>query len=258
MATLSMKNQFADVKFILCDIEGTTSSISFVHKILFPYSVKKLPEFLAGPIFDTAADEKEYEHALNLIKQTMAEENISTGIEETLFSWIRQDRKHGGLKIIQGLIWQQGFHQGELKGHVYPDALNCLEKWKRNGLSLGIYSSGSVQAQRLLFSHTEKGSLLSLFTAFFDTAVGGKKEIQSYQNIYQNLLKFNPSISGLRTPNNILFLSDVVEECESACGAGFQTGLVRRPEDAPFQIKSNAQPPNNLAVFSSFEQIDLK
>jgi len=253
-----MKHPFSDIKFILCDIEGTTSPISFVHKILFPYSEKKLSDFLANPILETAADEKEFEQALKLIKQTMVDENITLSLEETLFKWIRLDRKHGGLKIIQGLIWQQGFYKGELKGHVYSDALVCLENWKRNGFSLGIYSSGSVQAQKLLFSHTEKGNLLSLFSAFFDTAVGGKKEIQSYQKIYQHLIKLNSLIVGLKGPGNILFLSDVLEECEAAHGAGFQTGLVRRPEDVPFQLKSNVQPTFDLEVFSSFEQIDLK
>ena len=198
------------IRFILLDIEGTTTDIDFVHKVLFPYSAERLAGFVAQ-----YADAPDVQEALQSVQATVqAEENRQldrAGAVETLLRWIREDRKHTALKQLQGLIWKAGFEQGDYQGHVYPDVPVALENWKREGIGLGIYSSGSVQAQRLLFAHSVSGDLTPYFSHYFDTKVGGKKESQSYRNIAEQLQL---------VPDCILFLSDVAEELEAATKAG--------------------------------------
>jgi enolase-phosphatase E1 len=136
------------------------------------------------------------------------------------------------------LIWEAGYQQGDFKGHIYPDAVENLKKWKAKGLDLYVYSSGSVQAQKLLFAHTDYGDLTPLFSGYFDTLIGGKKEPQSYSNIAKNI-----DIP----PEHLLFLSDIKEELDAAKTAGYQTTWLVR-EDA-LQAKAG-----HLQV-SSFDHI---
>lgn len=227
------------IRFILLDIEGTTTDINFVHKVLFPYSAERLAGFVAQH-----AEEPQVQEALQLVQATVqAEENRNidqAGAIETLLQWIRDDRKHTALKQLQGLIWKTGFEQGDYQGHVYSDVPVALENWKRSGLGLGIYSSGSVQAQQLLFAHSVSGDLTPYFSHYFDTKVGGKKESQSYENIAAQLQL---------PPADILFLSDISAELEAAAAVGMQvTQLVR---DA--QIPPSTQYP----AVSDFSQIRL-
>jgi len=215
------------IRFILLDIEGTTTDIDFVHKVLFPYSAERLAGFVAQ-----YADAPDVQEALQSVQATVqAEENRQVdraGAVETLLRWIREDRKHTALKQLQGLIWKAGFEQGDYQGHVYPDVPVALENWKREGIGLGIYSSGSVQAQRLLFAHSVSGDLTPYFSHYFDTKVGGKKESQSYRNIAEQLQL---------VPDCILFLSDVAEELEAATKAGMQVTQLVRDGQMPTDVQ---------------------
>jgi enolase-phosphatase E1 len=209
----------SDIRFILMDVEGTTTDIAFVHRILFPYSEERLAEFV-----QKHADNDDVRDVLESVKKTVFNEdglvlNDEQAVE-TLLSWIAEDRKHTALKKLQGMIWQQGFEQGDYQGHVYPDVPVALKEWKQQGLELGVYSSGSVQAQKLLFGHSTAGDLTPYFSHYFDTTVGGKKDSQSYQNITR-ALNLNP--------DSILFLSDVEAELDAAENAGFQTVQLVRP-----------------------------
>jgi enolase-phosphatase E1 len=208
-------------EFILMDIEGTTTDIDFVHKTLFPYAAEHLTGYV-----QTHADDEEVRACLQSVKSTVqAEENREIDDTEainTLLRWIREDRKHTALKELQGLIWKEGFEQGAYQGHVYPDVPPQLEAWKQQDIGLGIYSSGSVQAQKLLFAHSVAGDLTPYFSHYFDTRVGAKRDPASYRLIAEKLN---------RTPSSILFLSDVEEELDAAAEAGFQIlQLVRGTE----------------------------
>jgi enolase-phosphatase E1 len=136
-----------------------------------------------------------------------------------LLAWHDEDRKIGPLKLLQGMIWADGYADGTLRGHVYPDAAAGLRRWHAQGLRLAVYSSGSVAAQKLLFAHSDQGDLSALFSGWFDTAVGGKREVASYRAIAAAL--------GLAA-QDILFLSDVVEELDAARAAGLRTLLLAR------------------------------
>lgn len=138
--------------------------------------------------------------------------------------WTAEDRKSTPLKTIQGLIWEQGYRSGALRAHVYSDVPPALVRWRKEGLLLGVYSSGSIHAQKLLFGHTIAGDLGSIFQAWFDTTTGPKRELASYRRIAESL--------GLDAPE-ILFLSDVVEELDAAAEAGFQTCLLVREGPLP-------------------------
>lgn len=204
---------------ILTDIEGTTSSISFVRDVLFPYARDALPDFVHDH-----HDDPDVRKWLDLV--AMANGGICTDavIVETLQGWIDEDRKDPALKALQGMIWQDGYLSADFTAPVYPDATQMLKKWHKDGHRLAVYSSGSVPAQKLLFGHTDAGDLLPLFSAFFDTEVGHKRDAASYRAIAERLK---------RPPSEIVFLSDVVEELDAARDAGLRTVLVDRRQDYP-------------------------
>ncbi len=208
------------IKAVLTDIEGTTSSIEFVHKVLFPYAREAFPNFLASS--------KDPE-VLALIKKLWIEEignpeGNSPDIEQVsslLQKWIDQDLKQPILKTLQGKVWKEGYASKAYFGHVYPEVASAFANWKNQNLHLAIYSSGSVEAQQLIFGHSEAGDLTTLIDSYFDTKVGAKREVLSYSSIATQL-NFKPS--------EIVFLSDIKEELDAARAAGMRTiQLLREP-----------------------------
>jgi len=197
------------IKAVVTDIEGTTSSLSFVKDVLFPYARAKLPDFVRQNLNDPQISQL----ITDTCREAGIEQNIESAIDQ-LIEWIDLDKKITPLKAIQGLIWQAGYQLGDFKGHLYQDAIDNLKAWHENGILLYVYSSGSVLAQKLLFGHTASGDLTPLFSGFFDTNIGGKKEADSYLNIAATI--------GLPA-DEILFLSDIKEELDAAKSAGLQT-----------------------------------
>ncbi|MCO7629034.1 acireductone synthase [Pseudomonas fluorescens] len=203
------------IKVILTDIEGTTSAVSFVFDVLFPYAAKHLPDFVRQN-----AERADVAEQIAAVRRDSNEPQADVErVVEILLSWIAEDRKATPLKALQGMVWEQGYQAGQLKGHVYPDAVDALKRWHQAGYQLFVYSSGSIQAQELIFGCSEAGDLTPLFSGYFDTTSGPKREAQSYTNIQQAI--------GVE-PQDILFLSDIVEELDAAQSAGLQTcGLAR-------------------------------
>ncbi len=200
---------------ILTDIEGTTSSIGFVKDVLFPYARRRLPAFIV-----THADDADVAHWLHeaareaeLVSATQQE------IIDLLLSWIDADRKSTALKTLQGMIWADGYASREYRAHVYPEVARCLRAWRAQGKRLYVYSSGSVQAQKLFFANSEAGDLTPLFSGYFDTTSGPKRSAESYRRIAAAI--------GVAA-DGILFLSDVVAELDAARVAGLHTTLVAR------------------------------
>ena len=204
------------VQAIVTDIEGTTSSLSFVKEELFPYAARELPGFVRAH-----GQRPEVRQLLDEARQLAGGSLSDAQLVATLLRWIQEDRKLGPLKALQGLLWEAGYRQGDFQGHVYEDVPRKLREWKERGLRLYVYSSGSVHAQKLLFGHTRFGDLTPLFSGYFDTGVGGKREAASYAAIVREL--------GLPAAQ-VLFLSDVREELDAAAAAGLRTGCLARGE----------------------------
>jgi enolase-phosphatase E1 len=238
----------ATVRGILLDIEGTTSSISFVHDTMFPFVLERLDEFLAGQFagddVQSACEQIAKDAGQTSLAQwqaTRPERNTSQIVAEEVRRLMASDVKATGLKALQGLIWHEGFNSGQLKSHVYPDVLPAIERWKAAGIDVRIYSSGSIAAQKLFFGHVENvGNCLHLFSGHYDTTIGGKKESQSYQRIAEDW--------GL-PPADILFISDIAAELEAARTAGLQTLASIRPGNSPLADTGD------LACITSFEQV---
>ncbi len=189
---------------ILTDIEGTTTPIAFVQEVLFPYARRHLAGFLAR-------------HSQHPCLEQVAKPRLAT-----LQGWMDRDEKITALKTIQGLIWDQGYHDGDIVSDVYPDVAPNLRRWSRAGLRLYVYSSGSVAAQKLLFGHTGDGDLCPLFQGFFDTNVGPKRESESYHLICRGINA---------PPGEVLFLSDIGAELDAAAKAGLRTCQLVRQQD---------------------------
>jgi enolase-phosphatase E1 len=194
---------------VITDIEGTTTPIAFVRDVLFPYARARLPDFLETPA------------AAPFVAEIAGMAPDRTPLD-MLLHWMDEDAKVTPLKAIQGLIWDEGYASGTLKGALYPDVAPSLRRWQQAGLRLHVYSSGSVAAQKLLFAHSVEGDLTGLFQGFFDTKVGNKREPASYDRL----------CIGINVPPaEVLFLSDVEAELDAAAAAGLRTCQLVRPED---------------------------
>lgn len=233
----------SQIRVILLDIEGTTTPIDFVYKTLFPFASRRLESFLREHIQDP--------EILSLIRELRVQHDVDerNGLQPP--SWmddseearlrssvayglwlIARDSKCTPLKSLQGKIWQQGFTSGELRGEVFPDVPLAFERWRKQGKIIGIYSSGSVLAQQLLFRTTISGDLTSYISAFFDTRVGAKTEQESYKRIAASLSS---------APQHFLFISDATKEIEAARSAGMQALLCERdPGSASYRSQREA------------------
>lgn len=226
-----------NVKLILTDIEGTTSSISFVKDVLFPYAADHLPAFVKANLND-----EKVQTALQQTAELTAADGDVINTDDTdvlitkLLQWISEDRKATPLKALQGLIWKTGYENGDYQAHMYPDATEYLKKWHDSGLPLYVYSSGSVKAQELFFGYSQDGNLLPLFKGHFDTLMGGKRETQSYLNILAELQKTHAGLNA----EDVLFLSDIKEELDAAREAGMQTVWLVREDDIPADAEHKA------------------
>jgi enolase-phosphatase E1 len=200
---------------VLTDIEGTTSSIDFVKDVLFPYARARLPAFVANN-----ADVPAVREQLDAVaREAGISRDDVPALAAELVRWIDEDRKATPLKALQGMIWEAGYREGAFVAHVYDDAVAALQRWRRAGRRLYVYSSGSVQAQKLFFTHTAAGDLTPLFSGYFDTTSGGKREAASYERIAGEI--------GVE-PAAIVFLSDIEAEVDAARAAGMDTVWVRR------------------------------
>jgi enolase-phosphatase E1 len=214
------------MRAILTDVEGTTTRITLVREVLFPFARRRIADFVRA-----RHREPEVAAIVADVKRHEGDEGLDDEqVVACLLRWSDEDRKVTPLKALQGLVWAEGYRTGELRGHVYDDALACLRAWHARGLGLYVYSSGSVAAQKLLFGHTEAGDLTGLFSGFFDTTIGGKLDASSYAAIARAIDV---------APRDVLFLSDHAGELDAARAAGFATtwldrdGAAAGPPDHP-------------------------
>jgi enolase-phosphatase E1 len=210
-----------EIRALLLDIEGTTTPIEFVYQVLFPYARAHAAEYLARN--QNSADVIE---AIALLRDERKNPDTTyVAVLDYIFSLMDRDKKSQGLKALQGLIWQDGYKSGELRGQVYPDVAPAFDRWRARGLDIYIYSSGSVLAQQLLFGSTGSGDLTRFLKGYFDTAVGPKASPDSYGVIAERMHL---------SPAEILFVSDVGGELDAARTSGMRTVLcVRAGGDSP-------------------------
>lgn len=201
-------------KGVLLDIEGTVSSIGFVHDTMFPYVRSHLAGFLAAHGQDARVEA--------VCRQVLSEAGASSGndVAAAVGRLMDADAKTAGLKELQGLVWQAGFESGELRSDIFDDVPPQLAQWHQAGIDVRIYSSGSVGAQKLFFRYSRHGDLTPLLKGFYDTRTGPKREAESYRKIAADMRL---------APSQVLFLSDALGELDAARDAGMATGLVKRP-----------------------------
>ena len=216
------------IRAIVTDIEGTTSDIRFVHNVLFPYARERLAD-----VVRTRQASDPVRSALTALREEIAAPEADTDtLIATLLRFMDEDRKSTALKALQGHIWRDGYLNGDFTGHLYPDVVPALQAWRARGIDLYVYSSGSVAAQKLLFGYSDAGDITSLFSGYFDTHVGAKRDEQSYRNI----------AAQIGAPaDSLLFLSDIHQELDAASAAGWQTvQLIRGAADTASQHRQVA------------------
>lgn len=220
---------------ILLDIEGTTTPVAFVYDVLFPFARHHAPEYLKHADMEDLKREHDKD-----VCQGQNPPPWSTPPVAYIHWLMDQDRKSTALKNIQGRIWLEGYQRGELRGEVFPDVPPALERWHQKNIDIRIFSSGSVLAQRLLFSTTMAGDLTKFLNGYFDTTTGPKTDPASYRQIAKNV---GVPASG------ILFISDVTRELDAARQAGMKTLLCIRPGNHP-------QPLHDHSTIMSFDQME--
>lgn len=242
---------------ILLDIEGTTTPISFVTDVLFPYARDNVRKHLSVT-YNTeetkddimllrAQVEDDLKQGLvgatPIPPEDVGKEEVISSLTANVDAMIRADRKIAALKQLQGHIWRTGFQSNELEGVVFEDVPIALKKWQASGIKVYIYSSGSRLAQRLIFGNTNYGDLRKYLCGFFDTTIGNKKETLSYFEISQSM--------GVDSPSEVLFLTDVYQEAVAAKSAGFDVIISVRPGNAPL-------PENHgFKTIKSFSEIEI-
>ena len=229
----------AGVRGILLDIEGTTSSISFVHDVMFPFVRTHLSDFLRrrwhSSEMDTVREQMAKDDGQSgwdewLEARRVEPESALEACQQRIGAWMDADAKVTGLKSLQGLIWESGFASGQLRSHVYPDVLPAINAWRKQGLDVRIYSSGSIAAQKLFFGHVaDHGNVLNLFSGHYDTTIGSKREADSYRKLAADW--------GL-APEQILFVSDLEPELAAASAAGLHVVASIRPGNAPLSTEA--------------------
>jgi len=220
----------SELSTILLDVEGTVSPIAFVHEVMYGYARRELGRFLIrniadqslAPLWDALAAEAGAEDLNALVEQIGA--RPVEALRRVVAGLMDADAKATALKSLQGRIWKAGFESGELKSQIFEDVPRALERWTAAGLGVRVYSSGSVEAQKLFFGHGEFGDLRRHISGYYDTTTGPKRAAESYRKIAADV--------GLPAAS-ILFLSDVAPELDAAQAAGMQTGLMLRPGNAP-------------------------
>jgi len=222
------------IRALVTDIEGTTTSIDFVKDVLFPYSRSRLRAFVSEH-----AENREVRALLERLRDRTAGGKTEQ-VVELLLRYIEEDRKDPVLKELQGRIWRHGYESGAFVSHLYPDVAPALRRFKERNLTLFVFSSGSVEAQRLLFRHSEAGDLTPLFSGWFDTQTGKKSDPAAYRAIAAGIAE---------PPDRILFLSDTLAELDAARKVGFLTRAVDR--DAGIDAGEHSR-------ILSFDQIALE
>lgn len=227
------------VRAVLVDIEGTTTPLSFVTEVLFPFAKERLEEACASPDPRFKAAVRRLREEQEAAKQSgAAVPDFGNGAPYARYL-MDLDRKSTGLKELQGLIWEEGYRTGALQGDVFSDVPEALCAWQEHGIRARVFSSGSVLAQQLLFGHSTCGDLRPFFEGYHDTTTGPKREARSYSAI---------AVAFGLPPGTILFLSDIVEELDAAQEAGLRTGLLLRPGNKPVEAGSHP-------VFRSFAEL---
>ena len=235
---------------VVLDIEGTTTRIEFVYDVLFPFARRALPLHIREHL-----DEPRLRETLRRLRQEWIEDaargesppDWQDGDREQRISGIARygawlmdrDRKAAPLKALQGEIWARGYDDGSLRGEVFPDVPEALQRWRTAGIDVAIFSSGSVLAQQMLFQTTLQGDLTRHIGAFFDTSVGPKTVPESYRQIATTLD---------RSSNNLLFISDAAPELRAARAAGWAVLMCVRPPQTP---SSDAE----FDVITDFDQV---
>ncbi len=224
------------IRAIVVDTAGTTTDLHFIQDVLFPYSVEALPEFLEQNQHNVLVE--------NCISDTrdiaLEPEADLARVGEILQQWVKEDRKATPLKTLQGLIWKQGYDRGEFKGHIFPDFMAAISRFSAQKLRIYSFSSGSVEAQKLLFSHSDNGDLTAMFNGHFDTRTGNKLDKQAYANILNTI-----SLS----PKQVLFVSDVVEELKAAETVGMMTCQM---------VRNSQQRTSHFRQINSFDQLIIE
>jgi enolase-phosphatase E1 len=220
---------FTGVRHVVVDIEGTTSGSAFVYDVLFPYAAERFPAWLVEHAGEADTD--------RIVAEVAREAGLSDpsidDVVAVLRAWVAEDRKATPLKELQGLIWEEGFSQGDLISDFFPDALVALRAWHEAGLPISVYSSGSALAQRNWYAHSPAGDLTAWMSGYYDTAnAGPKREAESYRAIADAI--------GAG-PSALLFCSDVVAELDAASAAGWQVVRVRR-DGEPHAVEDSAYP----------------
>ncbi len=223
------------IKAILLDIEGTTTPIDFVHKTLFPFARGAIGEFVEANFAEiqTEIEQLKIEYRKDFTEQIYGRDfraDSPESVANYLKFLIEVDRKSTPLKSLQGKIWQAGYESGELESEMFNDVPRAFERWKEQGKTIAIYSSGSVLAQELIFKYSNFGDLSEFISNYFDTNIGGKKETESYVKI---------AFALNHPPKRVAFVSDVSAELDAARFAGMQTSLVARKDNDSIKNKSD-------------------
>ncbi|XP_045165593.1 enolase-phosphatase E1-like [Mercenaria mercenaria] len=251
-------------KALVLDIEGTIAPISFVKEKLFPYVRENLESYLS-----TRYDEEETQADISALRALAAKDkeegkdvvqlpekedgnkdDVIKAVVSNVNAQMDADRKTKELKDLQGHVWRDAYKQKRIEGELFEDVAPVLQQIAEEDFMLFIYSSGSVEAQKLLLANTADGDITDMFMGFFDSTQGPKTESESYKNI-QKRISEEQEVNA----EEILFLTDSPAEAKAACGAGWQAVLVDRSMEQEGGIELTEEDKQNFMVIENLNDL---
>ena len=221
-----------NIKAAVIDIEGAICPASFVKNTLVPFINAELPDY----VWDNELE------LLELMGAVKSEENnlelSSVEVVEVLLRYLEDGQDSVPLKSLIHSLCQDGLSKGDLKLELYKDALQGVNRWREQGVSLFAYSSAQVQSEQLLLCHESGSEICNLFAGFFDMEEGEGTLIGSYDKIAARI--------EVR-PDEVLFISNNVEAALAAYNADMNAIVIDRERSLSTE--------HGLQVESSFNSI---
>ncbi|XP_013397492.2 enolase-phosphatase E1 [Lingula anatina] len=225
-----------NVKVLLLDVEGTTSPISFMKNEVNQYVTENIQEYLTKnweseelqnvitSLREQAQQDKEAgtEGVVEVKAADDPQEEVIASITENLKWQMSQEKATTAACQLQSQILREAFKMEKMKGKLFDDVVPALKEVATDSRQVYLFSTTSMDVQKLLFTYSAQGDNSKCLSGFFDSKVGAKTEMESYKNIINDI--------GVK-PEETLYVTDMPAEAQAAGKAGIGVFLLNRPEN---------------------------
>ncbi|RWS14493.1 enolase-phosphatase E1-like protein [Dinothrombium tinctorium] len=243
---------------IILGVYGCTTSYSYVNEELYTFIRNNLRAYLdqnwsdkkLNYLIDRIEKQTQLDHASgeknapSIVRKTESQFKQSL-IENINWRMQRPMYKYSPLMTLFDWMWADGYKNGTLKSHIYPDVPKCLAHWRMH-LFIKLFSVAVADAsgQKLFFQSTIHGDLTKNFNNYIQFTLENRK-LASFYRILISLVRDEPK--------NLLFLTANLEEALAAKSVGIVCIIIDRPENEKYTTTEL----NGIQTASSFDDIEF-